>query len=386
MVDCRFLGLPLDDRKSVCHLLQVLETTIEKCLKCHYRTPKKRSGVKFHTPRIMDDKEAAARDINESSDIDRVTPEVPAPGGQPPPPVALSAPSAGHQQPASRAIVTRDGEPAPLTNLYVGASLFVVLSGPSLKTTDLSLLRKRGIVTMGVNNSPSVFRPNLWIHGDPCYKFHHSIWRDPHITKFMPARFFGQALRVKKDDGHFELTEESCKNMPNTFGYNRNAFFNPATFLEEDTVNWGNSKRSIGVNGNNHPHVLNIMPATLKLAYVLGFRKVYLVGCDFRMTSDGPAYAFDESKHAGAVESNNAAYIKLNHMFNLLLPHFQRANFQVCNCTPGSGLLTFPQLPLTEAVAQATKGIPNELDTRDWYTSDEGKPVKKPRRGRRRRG
>lgn len=385
VIECRFLGKPLDETKSVCHLLQVGETTIEKCLGCHYRQPR-RNGVKNLTPKIMDDKEQNARGL-ETSDMDDKTPDAPVLAAQPAARVVSSASSGSQPQPVFRmALVTRDNEPAPLSNLYAGASLFVILSGPSLKKTDLSLLRKRGIVTMGVNNSPAVFRPNLWIHGDPCYKFHYSIWRDPHVAKFMPARFFGQRLRIKNDDGKFELTDTLCKSMPNTFGYQRNAFFNPATFLQEDTVNWGNSKRSIGVNGNNHPHVLNIMPATLKVAYILGFRKVYLVGCDFKMTHDAEPYAFDQKKHDGAVDSNNMAYVKLNHMFNLLLPGFRQAGFEICNCTPGSGLLAFPQLALTEAVAQATKGIPDELDTRDWYTSDEGKPVRHPRRGRRRRG
>ena len=39
---------------------------------------------------------------------------------------------------------------------------------------------------MGVNNSPKVLKPNLWVGVDKPDRFLTSIWYDPFITKFAP--------------------------------------------------------------------------------------------------------------------------------------------------------------------------------------------------------
>ena len=165
-------------------------------------------------------------------------------------------------------LVNRKGKPAGLYNLYQAGTLFMVLSGPSLNTLDLSLLTRRGVITMGVNNSPSIVRTQLWTHVDPAKKFHHGIWRDPSILKIMPERKFRERLREKKTDGTFADLKTKAVDHPGVVGYKRNANFDPHNWLWEPTVNWGNSEKSAQKNG--YPRILNVMLASVRIAFYLG--------------------------------------------------------------------------------------------------------------------
>ena len=59
-------------------------------------------------------------------------------------------------------LYTTDFDSVSLCDFYRGRQAFLVLSGPALADLNLALLDRRGIVTMGVNNSWSVYRPTLW--------------------------------------------------------------------------------------------------------------------------------------------------------------------------------------------------------------------------------
>lgn len=267
-----------------------------------------------------------------------------------------------------------DGRPVDLRGLYRGGAVFIVLSGPSLKTLDLSLLSRRGIVTFGVNNSPAIVRTNLWTHVDPVRKFHDGIWLDPACLKFVPSRFLQRTLCTRDQDGKIvTMTRRSEDTLapvrpcdcPAVVGYERNAYFNPPLWLQEHTINWGNSRNSARHNKNIRS--LNTMFAVLKIAYVLGFRIVYLLGCDFTMSSDEP-YAFQQIKNSGAVAANNNGFHVMEQMFRELKPRFDQAGFSVFNCNPNSGLTIFPFVNYRRAIESATNLVPQDpLRTDGWY-------------------
>lgn len=270
--------------------------------------------------------------------------------------------------------VTVEGQPLHLEHLYRGASLFLLLTGPSLADLDLGQLRRRGIVTMGVNQSPSLFRTDLWVHVDRPRKFHDGIWRDPGVLKFVPAcplPFQRRKLLAKLPDGTFAPlrlpggTPAAVGDMPGVVGYRRNATFRPGQWLSEGTINWGNDVIAAGKNG--HPHCLNVMFAALKVAYVLGFRTVYLLGCDFQMVPEAP-YAFAQRKSRTACARNVRTYRNLNTMLGLLKNGFDKFRYLVYNCKEGSGLTVFPYKPFMEAVGEAAASQPPEpWDVRGWY-------------------
>lgn len=230
-----------------------------------------------------------------------------------------------------------------LKNLYANESLFLLCSGPSLAGVDHELLDQPGIITMGVNNSPSIFRPNLWVHVDPAQKFLQSVWDDPAILKFSPR--IRQNMHV--DYAAEELNQAGSGTETRYFGapivnYKLRTGFQAESFLYEDQVCFGNSGKDGGAR--------SVLLAAIKIAYLLGFRNIYLLGADFKMEEGKQNYAFEQDRSAGSVRGNNRTYRILQERFGELKPFLQAENFNIYNCTEASELKSFPYLSLENAV------------------------------------
>lgn len=284
-------------------------------------------------------------------------------------------------------IVDRYGREAGVADLYKGASCFLLLGGPSLKTMPLHLLGRRGVLIMSVNNCPAVLpqgiRPHLWVHTDPAGKFHDSIWRDPGVLKFAPVREWDCA-RAKKRRGMFHRDPQSdqivhtpnvrAKDMPGVLGFERNTQFQPHQWLWEPTINRGNDEKSAkgkdGQPGNSWPKCINTMFAALRLPFYLGIKRLYLLGADFHMTEDA-IYAFEQGKSKGGVGGNNNSYANMCAMFDGLRDAFNAVGFEVINCTPESNLWTFPMMDFEEAIAEVTNPFEQKLKTDGWYDKED---------------
>lgn len=257
-----------------------------------------------------------------------------------------------------------------LENLYSG-SCFLVCSGPSLASHDLSLLKKRGIFTCAVNNAAAIFHPTIWVSADDPGNFCDAIWKDPSILKFVPSDHEEKLLTER--DGQETLIDSDIqvKEMPGVFGFSRNEEFNADTFLKEETFNWGNhgaTTDTLGVKGSR-----SVMLIAVKLLYRLGFRKIYLLGCDFKMEENSKNYAFPQDRSKSSVRGNNKTYHALNLRFAALLPYFARAGLEVYNCTPDSGLKAFPYLSYKDAVREALSSFPTSIKTEGMYEHKAGK-------------
>lgn len=292
-------------------------------------------------------------------------------------------------------IVNRRDEPVDLADFFGGATAFAVLGGPSARDLPLLELGKRGCLIFSTNNCPAMLpaplRPHVWIHTDPTHKFHDSLWHDPAVLKFTPVKEWEawapvpkspedlqrlrgikrKGLRRRQADGVLEfLPERMAKQCPAVLGYHRNSTFAPERWLYEPSINRGNDRKSAcgenGQKGNGWPHTINTMFSLVRLAFYLGIKRLYLVGCDFRMTRERQ-YGFDQSKHAGGVASNNLAYTSMCVMFDALRPKFQAAGFEVINTNRSSGLWSFPFADFADAVKDATGGLEQVLDTKGWY-------------------
>ena len=101
------------------------------------------------------------------------------------------------------------------------------------------------------------------------------------------------------------------------------------------------------------------MLAAIKLAWVLGFRRIFLLGADFRMEGDSEKghYFFPENRSEQARKNNTKIYRCLNRYFDALSPFFDSTGLSVFNCTPHSGLGSFPYLPLVDALSLAKVSI-----------------------------
>jgi len=253
-----------------------------------------------------------------------------------------------------------------LSGLYNGSYAFLICGGPSVLKLDLSLLKRPGILTMSVNNSVKTFRPNLWTHVDSPDHFIKSIFTDSTIMKFCPEPLYNKYVW---DSDKWDWTNLQLKNCPNTFFYERNASFNEHTFLEETRFNWGNSD----VLGGGR----SVMLVAIKILYVLGVRRVYLLGADFNMTSEN-TYHFEQSRTRESVSGNSCTYRKLNERFLKLRPIFEGKNFYIFNCNPNSLLQAFPYKSYETAIEESVSrlGVSDLTKERTEGLYDTKKPVR----------
>ncbi|MEX0678900.1 MAG: hypothetical protein WD063_17630 [Pirellulales bacterium] len=258
-----------------------------------------------------------------------------------------------------------NGQSVELADLYRGRSAFFLGAGPSLLDVDLPLLNSRGVLTCGVNNVPAIFRPHLWVSADDPGNFADAIWRDPGILKFVPRGHFERPIVVRGEDGSLNVSSECVASMPAVFGFDLNELFCPERWLFEDTFNWGNDGSTPDLDGNRGGR--SVMFLALRLLFYLGIRKVFLLGCDFRMTFDQPNYAFSQARTRASVLNNNASYRILNRRLIRLRPCFDAAGFEVFNCTEGSQLAAFPFVTLEQALNEMTAGIPKQIVTDGMY-------------------
>jgi hypothetical protein len=161
--------------------------------------------------------------------------------------------------------------------------------------------------------------------------------------------------------------------MPNVWFYPRNSNFNHETYISEPSVNWGGCKE---VDTLGHKGSRSVMLAALKLCIYLGFRRIFLLGCDFRMEHGEQNYAFEQSRAAAAVNGNNSTYRALFDRFKHLRPELEKAGIEVYNCNPDSALTVFDHVPFEEAVEMVADKCDADWDTEGWYTQDKTKPGK----------
>jgi len=252
-----------------------------------------------------------------------------------------------------------DGAPIDLLGLYRGQTCFLALNGPSLNKIDKLKLKQTGVVLFGVNNGGHSLTPNMWTCVDDPTRFMPEIWRNPNIMKFIPYSHFS------KPTWNPQTNQEGPQvwQHPNVIGFRRNERFLAAQYLSEQTINWGNHS---DLGGGR-----SCMLSAVRIIHLLGFKKLYLLGCDFNM-SETAKYFFDEERTTGAIKGNNSSYGLLINRFTQLQEYFLKVGFEVFNCNPDSALKAFPMADFDQAIESVT------IDT---TTSARGMYTEKPKRG-----
>jgi hypothetical protein len=202
---------------------------------------------------------------------------------------------------------------------------------------------------MGMNNVPCVFKPSLWICADKPQCFSSHIYVSPEIMKFnMISR---RELLVPD-------TELKLRQCPSMFFFGASGGFTFANFLDpsRDLVWWR-----------------SVFPMAIQLAFRLGFRRVFLVGCGFHMAKEkGKQYAWETKLTKDQAQySQNTYNLDLGRLRSLK-PTFHRAGFEVISSTPGSkahGVLDY--VSLERAVELSLSEKPAVADTsRLWHSSE----------------
>lgn len=261
-------------------------------------------------------------------------------------------------------LYTGAGDSADLRNHFLDQPVALLCGGPSLAGVDHEKLRNSGIVTMAMNNAWSVYRPDLWVCVDPASTFLDTGWKDPRILKFAPTSEIRTRLRQKRG-GDFASLGMTPGRAPNTLFFKRSVGFQAHTFLTQPTANYGQKGGRLDFEGMQGSR--SVMLAALRILHYLGFRRVYLFGADFQMESEGPYYAAGETQPPAAVAGNQHTFAVLNSRFKALRPHFDAADFQVFNATPGSRLDAFENIEPDAVFAKEHNPGPQGGDAVGWY-------------------
>lgn len=265
-----------------------------------------------------------------------------------------------------------------LRNLLQDGAAFLVCGGPSVKTVAYQRLAERGIFSLGVNNVAGQVPVSAFTCSDPPEKFHHGIFTDPKVMKFLPTPKL-RANRGKlreKVNGEFRYLPYTTKQCPNIWGYERRSWLAcDETWFTESSASWGNQQE--GVNRFGGERAACTMLLGLRLLQYLGARRVFLLGVDFWMdplADLNSNYAFGEVRDKDAIESNNRHYRIVNDWLIRLRTIFESFGFFVYNCNPVSGLRAFDHVAFDTALEICRSKTPKEpFDLVDWYAKDRAK-------------
>ena len=253
-----------------------------------------------------------------------------------------------------------------LFNIYENQTCFLTLSGPSFLEqlnseieiggkikTGREWLNMPGVITMGVNNSPKTFRPNLWVIGDDVKSFMRSIWLDPKIKKFIPKPKYKHTIF---NNDTFEEMKVRVSECPNVIGFERDEHFDPETYLKTETVNWGEHSDSVCALGIKSKR--SVMLLAMRILHTLGFKEVYLLGCDFKM-DENYKYSFEQDRAKGSITNNNKIYDALQKRFSSLKENFAKTDFKVYNCNKESSLTAFDYKSFEEGIKKVINNFPD---------------------------
>lgn len=151
--------------------------------------------------------------------------------------------------------------PVELGDLFGGpvrTACWIIGGGPSLAEAPCADIARSPVPRFGINLAGSgLLRPSLWTSYDPSARFHRSVYLDASILKFVHARR-GMDLAP-------ETTFKVCE-CPGTLFFDRDTQRGYQDFLSPEQrtiVDWNDS-----------------LLQAIDIAYRLGFRVLYLAGCD----------------------------------------------------------------------------------------------------------
>lgn len=182
------------------------------------------------------------------------------------------------QQTFFKMTTDKQKQPADLANSFAsaaGSSCFIVGAGPSLASVDVDAVLNAPAPRFCINLAGTgLFRPQFWTAYDPTARFSRSTYLDPGVMKLLPAR---RALDLVP-----ETTWKVC-DCPNVYFFNGDrdrGFDNFVGSQHTTVVDWNDS-----------------LVQAIDVAYQLGFRTLYLLGCDMRIEPPAALCALAKEKH-----------------------------------------------------------------------------------------
>ena len=281
-----------------------------------------------------------------------------------------------------------------LGNMLTGplrTACWIVGGGPSLSELPHESIARSPAAKLAINlGGARLIRPTLWTSYDPTARFHRSVYLDASIWKFVHAR---RAMDLVP-----ETTFKVCE-CPGVVFFDREPQRGFADFLPAQpagVVDWNDS-----------------FVQAIEIAYRLGFRMLYLAGCDFhvrpssaqrvRAQAAGVEYAsrellgeffdrcaakgisrdeierlepptqyhFDERKPLAAAIQTDLHYFRVSQYLRLCRRALSLAGIELVSVTPESRLNDyFRSVAAADAIEEigASVGNPAAEPTRGLYT------------------
>lgn len=235
--------------------------------------------------------------------------------------------------------------PVDLDGMFSG-SCFIAGGAPSLLRENLELLEQPGLTVISMNNTASKIPTDVMVCADKPKCYSDRILRDPKLMKF--------AMISRKD---LMVGDKKMMDLPNMYFFGANEkYFNVHNFLnyQRDFVWWKNTMYNV-----------------IQLAYRLGFRKVYLIGCAFKISKE-EQYSYKTKLTNHQINYNARTYNNFVGKMKLLKKHFKEKGFEIISCTPNSSLNEFyPSMSFEDAVKDILKDFPKEYRTDKCLHSSE---------------
>jgi len=198
--------------------------------------------------------------------------------------------------------------PLDLDDMYQDEACFIAGGAPVLEDFA-KLLHGRRPPILAINNAATTVPATFWVGGDKPDCIDRSILCDPTLLKF--------GVISRRD---YAVEGRPWKLWPGTLFFGTKDGFNQRNFLDRhrDMCWWKNT-----------------FFLALQLAYRLGFRTVYLVGCGFKMEKESQ-YAWKTALTDEEVAWNQRLYNNSLIRLKELKPLFEKKGLRVVSSTPGS--------------------------------------------------
>lgn len=293
----------------------------------------------------------------------------------------------------------------PLVDAYCGpnrTACWIIGGGPGLASLPTQRIANSPLPKFSINLAGhGLLRPTFWTAYDPTGRFQKSTYLDPSITKFVPR---GRAMDVVPG-----TTGKVC-DSPNTLFFDRDQTVGFHDFL--------NRPATAQASPSPHPRAgitdwQDSLIQAIHIAYIIGFRTLYLAGCDMHI-APGPAwveraasagvhytprellkdfhqrclqhglsapeieaigstcqYHFDESKPLAAALQTDLHYFRVAQYLRLSRRAMSLAGLELISVTPASRLNDYFSYQSAESVLERIAseiGEPTREPTRGLYT------------------
>lgn len=255
-------------------------------------------------------------------------------------------------------------------NIHQGKRCFIVANGPSINEENLDLIKGEIIFTVNQGHRKNEFadlKPSYHVWADPRYF-------DKNTPDFEKEEF--KKLFIKTCN----VNEKIITFVP-VFGYdflkensllypdNKISFFNSSLYYYDGyNKEFDYTKPMMEFN--------NIVQFAIGLAVYMGFKEIYMLGCDStgiitkinsKMNSDvtnGYAYKLDEKENQYvnslyehySIESQFKGWARIFHLYGELAGYCKRRDIKLVNCSKKTIIEDIPRQSLEEVIKENKNG------------------------------